>query len=70
MEARLAVTEEELKQVLSESAFARIYNFKLQSFGSGECTLKMPFQEDLERPGGIVAGSIFMTAADVAMWWR
>ena len=68
MESRLVVTEEELKQVLSESAFARIYNFKLQSFGSGKCTLLMPFQEDLERPGGIVAGSIFMTAADVAMW--
>lgn len=68
MEISLAVTGEELKQVLSESAFARIYNFKLQSFRSGECTLITPFQEDLERPGGIVAGSIYMTAADVAMW--
>lgn len=68
METRLAISEEELKLTLSESAFARIYNFKLQSFGSGECTLIMPFQEDLERPGGIIAGSIFMTAADVAMW--
>jgi len=68
LETILAVSEEELKQVLSESAFARIYNFKLLSFGSGECTLIMPFQEDLERPGGIVAGSVFMTAADVAMW--
>ena len=68
MDTKLAITEDELKQVLEESAFARIYSFKLQSFGSGECTLTMPFQEDLERPGGIVAGSIFMTAADVAMW--
>jgi uncharacterized protein (TIGR00369 family) len=68
METKLAITEEELKRVLAESAFARIYNFKLQSFGNGECTLMIPFEEDLERPGGIVAGSIFMTAADVAMW--
>jgi uncharacterized protein (TIGR00369 family) len=68
METALPVTDEELRQVLSESAFARIYNFKLQSFGSGKCTLTIPFQKDLERPGGIVAGSIFMTAADVAMW--
>lgn len=68
MKTGLAVTEKELEQVLSESAFARIYNFKLQSVASGECTLIIPFQKDLERPGGIVAGSIFMTAADVAMW--
>jgi acyl-coenzyme A thioesterase PaaI-like protein len=64
----LEVTLEELKQILSESAFARIYNFKVHSIASGECTLIVPFQEDLERPGGIVAGSIFVTAADVAMW--
>jgi len=68
METRLAVTEEELVQVLSESAFAKIYNFKLQSFGKGECTLLMPFDKSIERPGGIVAGSVFMTAADTAMW--
>ncbi len=68
METGLAVTEEELKQVLSESPFARIYNSRLQSFVSGKCTLTIPFQKELERPGGIVAGSIFMTAADMAMW--
>jgi uncharacterized protein (TIGR00369 family) len=68
METKLAVTEEELIQILLGSAFAKIYNFELHSFGSGECTLWMPFQESIERPGGIVAGAVFMTAADVAMW--
>jgi uncharacterized protein (TIGR00369 family) len=68
METKLAITEEELRQALSASAFARVYNFQLHSFGNGECTLLMPFQESNERPGGIVAGSVFMTAADVAMW--
>jgi len=68
MTASLAVTEEELTQVLAQSAFARIYGFKLDSFGNGECTVAMPFQPELERPGGIVAGAIFMAAADVAMW--
>jgi len=68
MSTELAVTAEELRQVLAASAFARIYNFKLHSFASGECTLEMPFQEAIERPGGIVSGSVFMTAADVAMW--
>ena len=68
MVSRLLITKEELEQVLLESAFAKIYNFKLQSFGSGDRTLIMPFQKEIERPGGIIAGSIFMTAADVAMW--
>jgi len=62
------VTRDELVQVLTSSAFARIYNLKLDSFSEGECTLAMPFQESLERPGGIVSGSVLMTAADAAMW--
>lgn len=68
MENKPAVTEEELKQALLQASFARIYNFNLHSFGSGECTITIPFQEHLERPGGLVAGPVFMTAADVAMW--
>jgi uncharacterized protein (TIGR00369 family) len=68
MESITAVTEPELKRVLSESPFARIYQFELESFGKGTCTLRMPFQKELERPGGIVAGSVLMAAADVAMW--
>jgi uncharacterized protein (TIGR00369 family) len=63
-----AVTEEELAQILLTSPFAKAYRFKLHSIGSGECTLLIPFQPDLERPSGIVAGPIFMAAADVAMW--
>ena len=68
MEPKLAITEAEIRHVLAESSFARIYDFKLESFASGECTLRLPFRESLERPGGLVAGSVFMTGADVAMW--
>jgi len=68
MEMPLAVTEEQLTRILSASSFAKVYGFKLQSFARGECTLLIPFQPDFERPGGIVAGPIFMAAADVAMW--
>ena len=28
----------------------------------------VPFRREWERPGGIVSGIVFMTAADVAMW--
>jgi len=64
----LAVTESELRQVLSEAAFARIYGFRLHSIAEGRCTLDVPFQTAFERPGGLVSGPVFMAAADVAMW--
>src|SRR5215472_16093842 len=64
----MSMTADELRLVLSESPFARIHSFQLESFGPGKCTLRVPFQEELERPGGIVAGSVLMTASDVAMW--
>ena len=63
-----AVSRYELLQFLGETPFARIHNVVLHSFAVGECTLVVPFDESLERPGGIVAGSILMGAADVAMW--
>ncbi len=68
MDAQLAVTEDELRQVLEASPFTRIYDFRLDFVASGECRLRLPFQEALERPDGIVSGSALMTAADVAMW--
>ena len=62
------VTEAELHRLLAEVSFNRQHGFRLHSFSDGECTLLVPFQKDFERPGGIVAGQVFMAAADVAMW--
>jgi acyl-coenzyme A thioesterase PaaI-like protein len=45
-----------------------VFGFKLHSLARGERALVIPFQPDLERPGGIVAVAVFMAAADVAMW--
>jgi len=68
MGTEVAVSDKDLELALSESAFTKIYHFRLHSFAAGECTLIVPFQKSLERPGGIIAGTVFMTAADVAMW--
>jgi acyl-coenzyme A thioesterase PaaI-like protein len=62
------VTEAELRRVLDDAPFTRMYRFGLHSFADGECTLQVPFQPLFERPGGIVSGPLFMAAADVAMW--
>jgi uncharacterized protein (TIGR00369 family) len=64
----LAATESELRQLLSQVGSTNHYGFQLYSLGDGECTLLAPFRKDFERPGRVVAGPLFMAAADVAMW--
>jgi len=64
----LACSEHELEQLLTEVAFTRSFGFTLHGIGDGQCSIDVPFQENFERPGGIVSGQVFMAAADVAMW--
>ena len=64
----VAIEAGQLEDVLARAAFARVYGFRLHSFGDGECVIEVPFNRDLERPGGIVAGTAYMTAADVVFW--
>jgi uncharacterized protein (TIGR00369 family) len=64
----MPASEPELRDLLSRVSSIRHYRFQLHSFSDGECTLLVPFHKDLERPGGVVGGQVFMAAADVAMW--
>jgi len=59
---------EELERTLATAPFADIYGYVLVSIEDDSCTLRIPFQPALERPGGIIAGPVYMTAADVSMW--
>jgi len=64
----LAATEADLLEQLSQVSSIRHYGFRLHSFGYGQCVLAVPYQKELERPGGLVGGQVFMAVADVAMW--
>jgi len=68
LKSDLTVTDDKLRQRLSEAAFTKIYGFRLHSTADGECTLEVPFQEVFERPGGLISGPVYMAAADTAMW--
>jgi uncharacterized protein (TIGR00369 family) len=57
-----------LQAALDQAAFVRYLGLRLRSFGDGECELDVPFREEFLRPGGVVAGHIYVAAADVAMW--
>ena len=58
----------ELAEVLERTAFLKPYGFRVESSAPGACTLRVPFNAALERPGGIVSGMTLVGAADVAMW--
>ncbi|MCY3811630.1 MAG: PaaI family thioesterase [Gammaproteobacteria bacterium] len=57
-----------LNSILDSMAFTRDLGVLVEAVDRGECTSKVPFKPELERLGGIVAGHIYMTAADVAFW--
>ena len=61
-------TIQELEHILEQTPFGKLYNFQLVSHGDGQCTIKVPFSKDIERPGGIVAGPVYFACVDVAMW--
>ncbi len=68
MTTECAARREELERVLAESQFVAHYNFRLESFAPGECTLLMPYNAHFDRPGGMISGPVCMTMAGVAMW--
>ncbi len=63
-----AVSESHVQQLLSTASFTKLYHFRLQSLGDGECVLVAPYQAEFQRPGGLVSGPVYMAAADMAMW--
>ena len=59
---------DEFERTRATAPFAEIYGFILVSIEDDSCTLRIPFRPVLERPGGIIAGRVYMAAADVSMW--
>jgi len=57
-----------LQELLSATPFNRFYRFRVDSAGRGSCVIRTPYRPQFARPDGIVAGVIFIAAADVAMW--
>jgi uncharacterized protein (TIGR00369 family) len=64
----LRTTIDELNEVIDRTPFLRPYRLRVQTCAAGSCSVLVPFDPELERPGGIVSGMALMGAADVAMW--
>jgi uncharacterized protein (TIGR00369 family) len=64
----LQVGSSELNELLDRHDFTHRMGMRVVSLGDGECELAVPYLPELDRPGGIVSGQVFMHAADVAFW--
>ncbi|MDH3669622.1 MAG: PaaI family thioesterase [Gammaproteobacteria bacterium] len=48
--------------------FAVQLGIKVESLGEGEARARVPYRDDLLRPGGTIAGPVLMSLADFAMY--
>jgi uncharacterized protein (TIGR00369 family) len=63
-----AISRSALKQLLAATPFNRYYRFRIESAARGSCVVRTPYRKEFARPDGIIAGPIFIAAADVALW--
>ena len=64
----LAITLEEAREVLRQSAFIGWWGIEVVGLGSGTATVALPFRPELVRPGGVLHGSSYEVVADVGLW--
>ena len=64
-----AVTTDTLQSALTDwfAPWVQALGLRVQGFGPGEVTLRLPQNPDLSRIGGMVCGQALMAAADTAM---
>jgi uncharacterized protein (TIGR00369 family) len=65
----MLVEAPDLQALLGRFMFSRRLGLKVVELGDGTCTVRVPFRQAFERPGGIVSGDIYMTTADIAFWF-
>ena len=64
----MLVTVADLDPLLRTFPLTRRLGVRVIELGDGTCTIRVPFRQAIERPGGIVSGDVYMAAADVAFW--
>src|ERR1700752_2376321 len=48
--------------------FARLFGFRVENLDDGAAHVRLPFSNDLLRPGGTVSGPALMALADFAVY--
>src|SRR5205823_8297741 len=53
---------------LDERPFSAIWEYRVLEVAHGYCRLEVPYNPRWDRPGDVLAGPVFVAAADTAMW--
>lgn len=65
---KVLVSAADLDRLLAETPFTAGRGIRVVELGDGACRLRVPFRPEMERPGGMVAGEFYVSAADLAFW--
>ncbi len=63
-----AIDLAEAQRQLDERPFSAIWRYRVLEIGDGLCRLEVPYDRRWDRPGEVLAGPVFVAAADAAMW--
>ena len=58
----------EAQRQLDERPFSAIWDYNVLEVEAGYCRLEVPYNPRWDRPGDVLAGPVFVAAADAAMW--
>ena len=62
------MTAAEAEALLASREFSARWRYRVLALDDGECTVAVPYDAAWDRPGEITCGTVYMAAADIAMW--
>lgn len=68
MEATSLLNVESAQKLVDGTEFGRWWGFRVEAVGDGTATVRLPYREELLRPGRVLHGGCAMVLADVAFW--
>lgn len=68
MEATLPLDIASAQKLVDGTDFGRWWGFRVEAVGDGTATVRLPYREELLRPGRVLHGGCAMVLADVAFW--
>jgi uncharacterized protein (TIGR00369 family) len=64
----LAISAGDAERIIRTTPFSAWWQLELGELGPGWASVHVPWRPELVRPGGVLHGSSYEVAADVAMW--
>ena len=66
--AGTGITLDDAHRIVRGTPFGVWWGLEVVKLGEGWATVRLPFRQELVRPGGVLHGASYEVVADVAMW--